>query len=100
MASLCKGGNEPPRSLKANQLVIIYREISIALYSKRWLGLTGDEGLPMYTRDLKHALTQPYVSTSRAFTMVFGLWSPREKVKAQFPLCTERRVYKCKLYNG
>ena len=53
----------------------------------------------MCTQDLKHALTQPYVSTSRTFMVVVGLWLPCEKVNSPFSLCIERRVYNCKLYN-
>ena len=50
-------------------------------------GLCGEEGLLMYTQDLKHALTQPYTSTSCAFTVIVGLWLPCEKVNALFSLC-------------
>ena len=34
----------------------------------------------METRDLRCALTQPYASTSRAFTVAVRLWSPSEKM--------------------
>ena len=46
----------------------------------------------MYTLDLRCVLTQPFASTSRAFTVVVCLWSPREKVQARFSLCIERSV--------
>ena len=46
------------------------------------LGLCGDEGLYMDTRDLRCSLTQPYTSTFRAFTAAVRLWSPGEKVVA------------------
>ena len=56
-------------------------------------GLCGDEGLHMETRDLRCALTQPYASTFRTFTVPVRLWSLSEKVLARFSLCIERCAY-------
>ena len=53
----------------------------------------GDEGLHMETRDLRCALTQPYASTFRTFTVPVRLWSLSEKVLARFSLCIERCAY-------
>ena len=62
----------------------LYREFSIALTPSSGFGLCDDESLHMETRDLRCALTQPYGSTSRAFTVSVRLWSPSEKVLVRF----------------
>ena len=53
-------------------------------------GLRGDEGLHMETWDLRCTLTEPYASTSPAFTVEVKLWSPSKKVLARFSFCIER----------